>query len=837
MDMFFTSNMLLLLISLSFTMSNAAFTFEGREPTGANCEANGKTSKSQDECSTLATTTYPASMWGLQTVNSPYLPKGCVAKYPQIVWNYHDTGAACSTSQKCICKDACTTTNPANSVSAEFNTDCTVTNFACNQGYYEDFYTMECAPFVTTTDKYYTNGTHSYNYTEIQSDTCAVGWSTINSLDDCSFAVGQFNLGQVWGYGGVYDVTTGPQGCYFDSVARQIRFNPTSNDECTSDQKCLCVHHRECTVEHGTPTCQDGQLVSVLCDEGYYNVGNNKCRLQDPCVGVFEDYTSANGWDVDLCGTASADTRCKKVLYSEKCACPSSKISTESTCTYDCPDGYFCTVGGTVDGAPCTSTSFNCIARPCPEGFTCVNGLQIACAGVTVEQYDPENPETPLTGSRMVVNNRCTGFCPDGFDCGESGNCTNGERCIANELSNLEIREPCPIGKYTLLHIYGQCNECPAGSYSDEPGAYYTEEGSTGCKYCTMGRYQDNTGTDGCKHCTVGRYQNNIGNAGCKSCGVSRTSPLEAKSESECTYCHLGTMQTGSGKCENCEAGKYGNCFQDCWYGTYSNAGAPTCNQCPTGYHGKSGVKSECTQCDIGRYQDTTGEENCNPCVTGTYSAAGASSCKGDCNAGFYITGDKSACRSCPEGKYQNQNDQSSCKTCGIGKHNNQIEQTSESSCESCGTGKYNGQQGQSSCKLCGSGQYQDDSGESSCKVCVGATIDDNGVCTPCQIGKEIVVSPAAYQYCRNCQLGQYQDQLWQSECKLCPAGQASNTMNADMVRLSCEPCSGRKVDPRTNQWSTRGYYTHVTGLAECIHCPAGKYQDEDGKPDCKSGY
>eukprot|EP01029_Cantina_marsupialis_P021254 TRINITY_DN5062_c0_g1_i1.p1 TRINITY_DN5062_c0_g1~~TRINITY_DN5062_c0_g1_i1.p1 ORF type:complete len:618 (-),score=132.54 TRINITY_DN5062_c0_g1_i1:18-1871(-) len=148
------------------------------------------------------------------------------------------------------------------------------------------------------------------------------------------------------------------------------------------------------------------------------------------------------------------------------------------------------------------------------------------------------------------------------------------------------------------------CSDCPAGSYSVDPGSY-------GCISCPAGTYQNLDGQTECIKCSAGSYNELIGSTDvieCLLCAAGSFNPDEGSTEaSACGTCVGGTFSTeGSSGCTDCDPGSYasansGSCTE-CEAGSFSLVRASTCTPCPAGEYNLLEGLSACEICPAGFY-------------------------------------------------------------------------------------------------------------------------------------------------------------------------------------------------------------------------------------------
>ena len=191
-------------------------------------------------------------------------------------------------------------------------------------------------------------------------------------------------------------------------------------------------------------------------------------------------------------------------------------------------------------------------------------------------------------------------------------------------------REKCGNGTFSDNGQDGPdpCDDCPLGTYSDEPGA-------TACKPCPRGTYQDLEGEAECKHCTEGNY--------CP-CADSSTDDESCASSSQ-QPCPEGTFSsltnlTGPEQCNNCEPGFY------CPLQSTNQV------ECPSGTFSYEHSSSACTDCSAGEFQEASGKQRCYPCNAGSYSPTERASFCSDCPHRLSSTNGSSLCGFCDVGFY-----------------------------------------------------------------------------------------------------------------------------------------------------------------------------------------
>ena len=147
---------------------------------------------------------------------------------------------------------------------------------------------------------------------------------------------------------------------------------------------------------------------------------------------------------------------------------------------------------------------------------------------------------------------------------------------------------------------------------------------------------------------------------------------------------------TSSSDCVTCEAG------------TFSAAGAGSCESCPFDSTSPSGstAQTRC-QCNAGYYGDITADSGfCASCPLFSTSPAGSDAI-GDCSCakGYYLSSSSQLCVACQPGTYTSS--------------------TGRTVCQSCTAGKYSSSQAASHCFLCQAGKYSEDIAATSEAVCI----------------------------------------------------------------------------------------------------------------------
>ena len=222
------------------------------------------------------------------------------------------------------------------------------------------------------------------------------------------------------------------------------------------------------------------------------------------------------------------------------------------------------------------------------------------------------------------------------------------------------------------------CTDCPAGTYGLDNGM---------CQPCLPGFVANTTSSTVCTACIAGTYAVTLPQpkplSYCQECGIGTYSIARATS---CTGCPSGFVAntTSSTVCTPCQAGTYAvtlpqptpaNYCKECGVGSYSNAQAISCSNCPSGFVANTTGSSVCTACHAGTYALT--HDYCKECDVGTYSDAQAISCS-NCPPGSYAASTNSTvCDPCPLNSFTDVPGSSRCEPCLAGKVTSSIGQRS----------------------------------------------------------------------------------------------------------------------------------------------------------------
>ena len=260
-------------------------------------------------------------------------------------------------------------------------------------------------------------------------------------------------------------------------------------------------------------------------------------------------------------------------------------------------------------------------------GVRRARGSQVQCLVFNGSEPNTQDCRCGFPGADDFVE------CSDGDRCSAaSGTCF---KCADGQYSSWPISSaaecsPCPPGKHRELDLANtQCDDCPAGTWSDDP--------SPRCKICPAGRFTPPTTETGlssdahCELCPTGWFNDMSGlevwsqsgdipePASCKSCEAGRYNNLTGMGTSENAVVQIPTGEHAVEEhwCRICDDG------------FYSGPGATLCTACPKGRALATPEGTEKTAenhkgiylCEICKetdlFQDETGQPTCKHCPEG----------------------------------------------------------------------------------------------------------------------------------------------------------------------------------------------------------------------------
>ena len=266
--------------------------------------------------------------------------------------------------------------------------------------------------------------------------------------------------------------------------------------------------------------------------------------------------------------------------------------------------------------------------------------------------------------------------------------------------------------------------------------------------------------------------------------------------------------------------------------------------------------------CSSGLYSDGDTNSNgdtvytvCAACAKGTYQEQHSKDYCNDCPQGYYAAETQSSsCVQCGAGKYQMLEASVNCSTCAEGKAHDLLGQTSDNSCVPmyrwtiCGgkgdnlyvptvlkatrnlkkakvnasfvkKGQYQSIKGGVDCPACVSGQnYSSTAGAETCNEC-GDTCGDLEYLDTCVVNNDQV----ACTTCGNCPIGEERrncEKVSMGSCQPCPPNSYSDSVSNG----PCQPCENLDC-PELGQEFDSVLQCLPTGEANCVACPAGRFQ------------
>ena len=207
-------------------------------------------------------------------------------------------------------------------------------------------------------------------------------------------------------------------------------------------------------------------------------------------------------------------------------------------------------------------------------------------------------------------------------------------------------------------------------------------------------------------------------------------------------------------------------------------------------------------------------------------------------------------CRVCKPAKYQSSAGQTSCVECNgcfAGSERRACGGSYEGYCVDCAPGWF---VNSSKCLECPGGYYQTSLNQRNCTQCArcpgGGTrqqcgLSFEGYCAECIPGK-FTSSTSGSEACQSCSAGQYQPDLDQSNCILCPAGKHQDEAGkpfckefkpgVQLVNTTVQTKSGTKTVMEEKQCPAGTFNDGSVG-GMCISCPPGTVQPKGGRGQC----
>ena len=283
--------------------------------------------------------------------------------------------------------------------------------------------------------------------------------------------------------------------------------------------------------------CRPGTIDPLPCPAGYHCPAGSDDPEAEHCRTGNSTASTGCGRICPLgsyCPAMSAlPTSCPQFTYGDQLG-----LSNES-CSGHCPAGTYSVSVIAVDAADRSSSNCSGLCTlgqycpweatqplPCPGGSYCPSTTTLLSCS-----YGHYGNTTGLTVAT------CSGECDAGFI------------CTANSITPTQL--PCPPGQYNNRTGRGECDLCPAGTYS-EPSA----NGTLSCTACPAGMHSSTPGASMCQYCPAGHYNNETELAECELCPPGTEAADAAEQRTGCTACPLGQYST-SGTCESCPRSTY----------------------------------------------------------------------------------------------------------------------------------------------------------------------------------------------------------------------------------------------------------------------------------------
>ena len=453
--------------------------------------------------------------------------------------------------------------------------------------------------------------------------------------------------------------------------------------------------------------------------------------------------------------------------------------------------------------------------------------------------------------------------------------------CSGTSNRNCASCTSCSGGQVVVSACSSSSNTvCAAPTYTCSCANGYGTTGSSpscsGCSSC-YGFYQLSGGScSACsKSCGGNQYWSSCNSCStCRTCsgGQVSTGGCSGKSDRSCaapTYtcsCANGYGTTGSSpSCSGCSS-----CYPSHYLAGSSCAARPTYTcSCMHGA-GSTGYSNPCTGCSScnGGYYLLSGScRVCSSCPSGQVHSSG---CAGSADRTCVVQS-KFTC-SCPHGVGKPDFCSSAatvdCQSC-TGNYFRTGKSCTAWASECNGNSQYELENPTSTQnRVCAAKKCTCPGGtaaagiactntEARCASCPAGTYEANGACLACSVGKTQPVAGLATECiacglgqaaldaldaCTACAIGKFQAEAVYTSysCKFCPSGQSTRSAGLSACERSC--AAGTKFQNYLNngelncqncepgQW-TNGMATNPT---TCDACPAGRYEDGEGSPECQ---
>ncbi|XP_025115185.1 proprotein convertase subtilisin/kexin type 5-like [Pomacea canaliculata] len=538
-------------------------------------------------------------------------------------------------------------------------------------------------------------------------------------------------------------------------------------------------------------------------------------------------------------------------------------------CKFRCPAGY----------TP-TNNQTSCV--PCPRGTYQPKKDATDCMRCAGDKVDTRQPGA-------TSDKQCEVFCDSGYEKLSNGSCSI---CAIgffknNSIDTFQTCTRCSDPRFVTPHegAVGEmlctvlnctegtrinyakrvCEDCPLGTYQDEP--YQTT-----CKNCSAGMstrnngtrlasdcetfcqngFEKNSVTDMCDECQRGFYKNNNNYVfmDCTLCPTEYVTLNNGSSQlSDCIVrnCTPGQyIAMGGINCNLCDYGLYqpywwqSQCLKCPQDRTTQRLGAISLSECilscPPGKENKPGAYN-CTPCEQGFFKSKEAAASCDKCPVGTTTRDGGATDQSECDQTACEAGsipsktDPKMCARCPFATYQPLRWQQECIRCPAGYTTLVRGATSNSSCIlDCPAGQQY-LENETRCEKCPIGFYNTDLNpeSSTCVLCsldlitpsTGSTSERDCSIRNCSLPGQYR-DPLANE-CRDCPRGQWQDQKWQTGCMSCPPGTTTHTQAATSEQ-DCQQDCAEGMELRNGQCEKClvGEYRNKSQSWECQPCPAG---------------